>query len=373
MALQDNAKYSKLWSALRIIFVYVVPVALILNWALNPSWQVTRSECISFDGETYDIPAFGFPFISSMAGCSGECAGADYKLANYPLMIANGVIMLLLSFLLYLFLLKNVKLNLWQSVVWCFLVYSAFGMYFINEMDFIQCGTSGYDAIKGIDFRFDIYSLLVGIGFLVYYGNLYLLLICPLVAVLVFRDHKQRHPQAKSWWMVFYTLWSLFFFLILISEWYLIKNEDQMITSSGDSTFRQHWISILIGYAVVIFLFAFSRNLLIHKKRFAVLYAIGFAMAALVVTAKNQHCIVFGANGERFVEFYTPWYEADNIGCLTKSWDNPYEVLGGDYADKNIFSVKTSGNKIVFERPLAGDYTITKQVLFWRFDFPEEW
>lgn len=373
MTLEGNAKYSGLWSALRTVLVYVVPVALVLNWVLNPTWQVTRSECISFGGGTYDIPAFGFPFISSMAGCTGECAGADYKLASYILMGANGAIMLLLSFLLYFFLRKKIKLNLWQSVVWCFLVYGSFGMFFINEMDFIQCGPFGYDEIKEIDFRFNIYGLLVGIGFLVYYGNLYLFLLCPLVAVLVFRDHKQRDPQAKGWWMVFYTYWSLFFFLVLLFEWYLLKNEDQMITSSGDSTFRQHWISIVIGYTLVIVLFAFSRNLLMRKKRFGVLYAIGFALVALVVTAKNQHCIVYGANGERFVEFYTPFFEADNIGCLTKSWDNPNEELGGEYAEKNIFSVKTIGNRIVFERPLVGDYTITKQVLFWRFDFPEEW
>lgn len=352
--------------------MYVVPVALILNWLLNPVWHVTRSEC-SFHGENYDLPAFGFPFISSMAGCSAECAGADYKLASYLLMSANGAIMLLVSFLAYIFLLKKIKLNLWQSVVWCFLVYGSFGMYFINEMNFIQCGPSGYDEIRRMDFRFDIYGWLVGIGHLLYYGNLYLFLLCPLVAVLVFRDHKRRDPQAKGWWMLFYTCWCLYFFLVLIFEWDLLKNQDQMITSSGDSTFRQHWISILIGYALVIVLFAFSRKLLMTGTRYAILYAIGFAMVALIITAKNQHYIVFGANGERFVEFYTPLYRAGDIGCYTRNWDNHYEALSDVYEGKNILSVKTIGNKIVFERPLVGDYKITKQVLFWRFDFPEEW
>ncbi len=101
------------------------------------------------------------------------------------------------------------------------------------------------------------------------------------------------------------------------------------------------------------------------------MYAFGLAFISLLISIENQHCIVIGTSGNRIVEFYTPFYEREKIGCLMNVYDNPMEKLYGDYEGKNILSIKTEGNKIVFKRPLAGDYRITKQFLFWRFDFPD--
>ncbi|MCC7301143.1 MAG: hypothetical protein IT233_00730 [Bacteroidia bacterium] len=368
-----NKIFAKISTPLKITFVYIIPLALILNWLLNPGYNLilTNSECIDYSGNGVLSSGSGFPFVSQVGTCGSDCFGADYRTVSYFFKCINGAIMLLLSFLLYYLVLKRVKPKLWQSIVWCFLIYSSFGMYFQSSMDFIRCGTFGYDEITAIHFRFDVYRLLNGFEPIVFFGNYFLLALPMLVAFLIFKDHKKKDSQVSKWWFLFYIYWSVFFFIVLVFEWWLARFNDQMITSSGDWTFRQHWISILIGYALVITLFTFARRLLLRKKKYSVLFAIAFSVISLLITIKNQHCIVFGSNGSRFVEFYTPFYESQSIGCWTQRWDNPLEKLNPPFENKNILKIHTKENHITFERPIVGDYKITKQFLFWRFDFPE--
>ena len=53
--------------------------------------------------------------------------------------------------------------------------------------------------------------------------------------------------------------------------------------------------------------------------------------------------------------------------------ENPLEDQGeGESKNKNITKIYTESNAIIFKRPLYKDYQTTKQFLFWRFNFPNE-
>ncbi len=292
-----------------VLLVYVIPVSLILNWLLNPSWEVTLTNCINVFGEKVRSYGTGFPLISHVSTCGDDCLGADYMNMSYPRIYLNGSILLLLAFAIYFFVLKKIKLNGWQSVVWCSIIYSSFGMFLLHTSRFVQCGTFGYSEVDAIHFNFDVYHLLIGIGNILFFGNFYLLAGCIILAYFIFRAQKKKNPDISKWWLLFYIYWCLFFFIIFVSEIWFAIFDDQMITSSGDETFRQHWVSIIIGYSLVIFIFVISRKLLIAKRRYAWISVITLAFTSLFIVLENQHCIVCGTNGDRFVEFYTPFYE----------------------------------------------------------------
>ncbi|MES2764042.1 MAG: hypothetical protein V4677_17630 [Bacteroidota bacterium] len=189
------------------------------------------------------------------------------------------------------------------------------------------------------------------------------------VAFAIFINTKKK--VFSKWTALLHILWVMLFLTTLLYEFFLYSFHDQMITSSGDATYRYYGVSILIGYAIVVMCYMLS--LRYFKQQRSVLINWLLLICSVCIVIENQHCIVIGYSGNRFVEFYTPFYEAEHIGCLTADYAEPNKPLTNyPFINKNITKVYTKDNSIIFERPFLYDYKVTKQLLFWRFDFPDE-
>ena len=173
----------------------------------------------------------------------------------------------------------------------------------------------------------------------------------------------------KLKYFFFFTfIWIFFFFIILFSEYFIFVSDGQMITSSGDVIYRQHWLSLIIGYGFIVFFFVYTNSVVLKRVKYVFLLSSALFLLSVLIFIKNQQLLVHSSNGERYVELFTPFYEHEEIGCFI----DINTELSRKYKNKNISKYYTENNKIVFERPLLKDYIITKQFLFWRFSFPNE-
>lgn len=351
-------------------------MALVLNWLLDFHWSVEEN-CRDVFGRPTIASSDGFPFPSMIEHvCNHEWMGVGYKAIGYWFVFFNGLIKLLLSFVLYYFLLKKIRLNYLQTGLWLFISYFAAGAFLYFEFERIQnCGRFEYTHLAEIYFScFHMFYRISGLfsnGAIIYWYVTIPILIT--FVFLAWLDHKKKTENVSKWWLLFYLFWIILFASILFCELFLYRYDDQMITSSGDHTYRQEWYSIIIGYTLVILGFVYSRKIITKHFWKGISGAVLIFIISLGITLKNQHCIVLGASGMRFVEFYTPFYKGEYIGVFMESAENPLEDYGeGKWANKNITKIYTESNTIIFKRPLYKDYQITKQFLFWRFNFPNE-
>lgn len=371
-----NINFQKTLSFLKIGFLYIIPMALVLNWLLDFHWSVEEN-CIDVFGRPTIASSDGFPFPSMIEHvCNHEWMGVGYKAIGYWFVFFNGLIKLLLSFVLYYFLLKKIRLNYLQTGLWLFISYFAAGAFLYFEIEDLQsCGRFEYTHIANVHYSF--FNLFYRLsGLFSYEAIIYWYITIPILITFVFLawlDHKKKRGNVSKWWVLFYLFWILLFASIVFSEIFFYSNDDQMITSSGDHTYRQEWYSIIIGYTLVILGFVYSRKIITKHFWKGILGAVLIFIISLGITLKNQHCIVLGASGVRFVEFYTPFYKGEYIGVFMENAENPLEDHGeGESKNKNITKIYTESNTIIFKRPLYKDYQTTKQFLFWRFNFPNE-
>jgi hypothetical protein len=354
----------------------VIPVALFLNWLLNVHWMVGE-DCLDFMGQKMQSSASGFPFPSMMRkSCNDTCIGADERAISYFMIVLNGMIKVLLASSVCFLLRKKINLKLWQKFLWVLLAYLLFGSFLRHEFENLsQCGEFSHTGITGLSYNFKInlfwlFNRTMETLFLFWY---LILPACIVLSVLVWKTYKHENDRSCKWWILFYFIWILFFTVVLISELWLQRFDDQMITSSGDHTYRQEWYSILIGYTIIIAAYIFSMKQIRKNFRKGILISVPLFILSFFIFLKNEHCIVLGTSGMRFVEFYTPFYENEYIGDFMEGVDDPLQDLGeGRWRSKNITRIHTEENKIIFTRPLVKDYEIRKQFLWWSFDFPEE-
>lgn len=371
-----KAEQNKIVLYLKIGFMYIIPMALVSNWVLDFHWSVGEN-CIDALDRPVQTITNGFPFPSMLHHmCNDACWGSDYMALGYWFIFLNGFIKLVLSFILYYFLLKKVRLNYVQTGLWLFISYFAAGAFLYYEFKDLQnCGRFEYTQIASIQYSY--FHLFYRISDLFSYGAIvywYVTLSVLLTFVfLAWLDHKKKQENVSNWWMLFYLFWILLFASIIFCELFFYRYDDQMITSSGDHTYRQEWYSIIIGYILVIVGFIYSKKIISKSFMKGILGSILiFGISALIII-KNQHCIVLGTSGMRFVEFYTPFYKSEYIGDFMEGANNPLVDLGeGEWKNKNITKIHTEANSIIFTRPLCKDYNITKQFIFWRFNFPDE-
>lgn len=361
---------------LKTVMIFIIPNALILNWALSFNWIVEES-CVDVFGNPTTAFAEGFPFPSMIEHvCTHEWLGVGYKAINYWLLFLNGIIKIGLATLLYYFIQRKFKFNLWQIGLWLFFCYILFGTNLYAEFKEVHsCGEFSYVRIDEI--KYNLSSRLYGLSdyllWFVFYYWYFFIIACLGLSVLIWSSYRRATERYSKWWFIFYVLWVFLFAIILLFETYLYRLNDQLITSSGDCTYRQQWYSILIGYAVLIYGFIISKKVIVKYLWKGILGAVCIFCLSICILIKNQHCIVLGTSGMRFVEFYTPFYENEYIGEFMENAKNPLQDLGeGKWNGKNITKINTQSNKIIFTRPLSKDYLITKQFLFWRFDFPDE-
>lgn len=351
-------------------------MALVLNWVLDFHWSVGEN-CIDALDRPVQTGTKGFPFPSMLQhNCNDACWGSDYMALGYWFIFLNGLIKLVLSFILYYFFNKKVKLNYLQIGLWLFVSYFAAGAFLYFEFEGIQnCGRFEYTHLAEIHYSY--FHMFYRLSDLFSYGAIkYWYVTIPILITFVFLawlDHKMKIGNVSKWWLLFYLFWIMLFAAILFCELFFYRYDDQMITSSADHTYRQEWYSIIIGYTLVIFGFVYSRKIITKHFWKGISGAVLIFIISLGITLKNQHCIVLGTSGMCFVEFYTPFYKSEYIGDFMENADNPLEDQGeGESKNKNITKIYTVSNHIIFTRPLCKDYKITKQFIFWRFNFPDE-
>lgn len=351
-------------------------MALVLNWVLDFHWSVGEN-CIDALDRPVQTSTKGFPFPSMLQHqCNDACWGSNYMALGYWFVFLNGLIKLVLSFILYYFFNKKVKLNYLQTGLWLFISYVAAGTFLYFEFEGVQnCGRFEYTHLAEIHYSY--FHMFYRLSDLFSYGAIiYWYVTIPILITFVFLawlDHKKKSENVSKWWLLFYLFWIMLFTSILFCELFFYRYDDQMITSSGDYTYRQEWYSIIIGYIMVIIGFIYSKKIITKQFWKGILGSLLIFGICAIITIKNQHCIVLGTSGMRFVEFYTPFYENEYIGCFMENAENPLGDLGeGKWKNKNITKIHTEENRIIFTRPLCKDYKITKQLIFWRFNFPNE-
>lgn len=86
---------------MKIALIFIIPNALILNWALNFNW-IVQENCIDIFGNATTNFAEGFPFPSMMEHvCNHEWLGVGYKAISYWLLFLNGTIKIGLAAIVY--------------------------------------------------------------------------------------------------------------------------------------------------------------------------------------------------------------------------------------------------------------------------------
>ncbi len=198
------------------------------------------------------------------------------------------------------------------------------------------------------------------------YGIIPTVIIISIITLVV---QLTTRPKTSVWWLLFTIISASVFQFIVWAEIYLLENSDELVTSSGDVTYRMNVISRIIGYAIMIGIFVLIVSILKKKVKITKWIILPLVAAFCFIYYKNSECVVESTAGGGYYHLHFP-FEETRIGgpVLSRYPKEDWSKLTPSQDSMAIKSWEKKGGKIIFHRNVGGDYVVRDWFLFWKLD-----